>query len=156
MVKQRYLYILLGVAIAVQIIFGVVIYCFFEDWAKSGSFGDTFGAVNSLFTSLAFGALIYTIILQSNELKIQREELVLTREQITEAAKSQKEQAKYTLLSAKISAAISKQEIYASHYVNEKQFPEHEQFNFGQIRRHLGELMQETDRLIEEASKKID
>lgn len=156
MKNHRFLYILLGAVAAAQVIFGVVIYCVFQDWGKSGSFGDTFGAVNSLFSSLAFGALIYTIILQSKELKIQREELILTREQLTEAANSQKEQAKYTLLTAKISAAISKQEIYASHYVNEKQFPGYEQYSPGEIRNHLSALMLETDRLVEEASKKVN
>jgi hypothetical protein len=72
------------------LVFGIAIYYIFHDWTASGAFGDTFGAINSLFSSLAFGALIYTIILQSNELKIQREELILTREQLTEAANSQK------------------------------------------------------------------
>ncbi|AFE59935.1 hypothetical protein Q7S_18620 [Rahnella aquatilis HX2] len=156
MKQHRSLFILLSTVAATQFLFGIVIYCFFQDWSKSGAFGDTFGAINSLFSSLAFGALIYTIILQSNELKLQREELTLTREQLTEAANSQKDQAKYALLSAKISAAISKQEIYASHYVNQKQFPEHEQYRFGDIRNHLKSLMDETDRLVYEASEKVD
>lgn len=156
MKQHRFLFILLGTVAAAQLVFGIVIYCFFQDWAKSGVFGDTFGAMNSLFSSLAFGALIYTIILQSSELKLQREELTLTREQLTDAATSQKDQAKYALLAAKISAAISKQEIYASHYVNGKQFPGHEKFNFGEIRDHLEYLMTETDRLVHKASEKVD
>jgi len=61
------------------VIFGLVMYFTFGDWTKSGVFGETFGAVDSLFSSLAFGALIYTIILQSKELMLQREELQLTR-----------------------------------------------------------------------------
>ncbi len=44
-----------------------------------GTFGDMFGAVNSLFTGLAFAGLIYTILLQKEELSLQREELKLTR-----------------------------------------------------------------------------
>ena len=156
-VKQhRPLFILLGSVAIAQLVFGIAIYCIFHDWTASGAFGDTFGAINSLFSSLAFGALIYTIILQSNELKIQREELILTREQLTEAANSQKDQAKYALLTVKISAAISKQEIYASHYVNEKQFPGNEGYNFGDVRDRLKILMDETDRLVHEASEKVD
>lgn len=156
MKQHRSLFILLGTIATAQMVFGIAIYYFFQDWNKSGAFGDTFGAINSLFSSLAFGALIYTIILPSNELKIQREELILTREQLTEAANSQKDQAKYALLAAKISAAISRQEIYASHYVNGKQFPEHESYSFGDIRDHLKSLMIETDRLVHEASEKVD
>lgn len=54
-----------------------------------GTFGDQFGAVNALFSGLAFAGLIYTIILQRrdlelqrNDLKLQREELALTRKEM--------------------------------------------------------------------------
>lgn len=45
-----------------------------------GPFGDQFGAVNALFSGLAFAVLIYTMRLQSTELALQREELESTRE----------------------------------------------------------------------------
>ncbi len=47
-----------------------------------GLFGDQFGAVNALFSGLAFAGLIYTILLQKEELKAQREELRYTRDEI--------------------------------------------------------------------------
>jgi hypothetical protein len=47
-----------------------------------GTFGDMFGAVNSLFSGLAFAALVYTVLLQRRELQLQREELAETREEI--------------------------------------------------------------------------
>lgn len=50
------------------------------DW---GATGDLFGAVNGLFSGLAFAGLIITILLQSNELKEQRKELKLTRKAYT-------------------------------------------------------------------------
>lgn len=50
--------------------------------ADRGSFGDKFGAVNALFTGLAFAGVIITIYLQSKELKLQREELEQTREEL--------------------------------------------------------------------------
>ena len=53
-----------------------------------GQFGDKFGAVNALFSGLAFAGLIFTIILQKNELALQRKELSLTHEEL----KGQKEQ----------------------------------------------------------------
>ena len=59
------------------------------DWR--GTFGDQFGAVNALFSGLAFAGLIYTIILQRrdlelqrNDLKLQRKELALTRKEMEE------------------------------------------------------------------------
>lgn len=43
--------------------------------AKSGQLGDTFGAVNALFTGLAFAGVVYTIIQQNKQLKTQQREL---------------------------------------------------------------------------------
>ncbi|OMF17032.1 hypothetical protein BK131_03395 [Paenibacillus amylolyticus] len=61
----------------------------FIDASYRGTFGDMFGAVNALFSGLAFAGLIYTIAVQRQELQAQRnsinmqtEELVLQREAI--------------------------------------------------------------------------
>lgn len=59
-----------------------------NDPERQGQFGDQFGAVNALFSGLAFAGLIFTIILQKKELALQREELTDTREEL----KGQKEQ----------------------------------------------------------------
>lgn len=61
-----------------------------------GTFGDMFGAVNALFSGLAFCGLIFAIYMQHEELKLQREELRLQREEATATRfeiKGQKEQA---------------------------------------------------------------
>ena len=47
---------------------------------ERGTFGDMFGAVNALFSGLAFAGLIATLLYQKEELKLQREELAQTRE----------------------------------------------------------------------------
>lgn len=47
-----------------------------------GEFGDMFGSVNTLFSGLAFGGIIYTIFQQKIELKLQREELKLQRQEV--------------------------------------------------------------------------
>ena len=52
-----------------------------EDVSRS-AFGDVFGAVDTLFAGLAFAGLIYAIILQSKELRLQRGELQLQREEL--------------------------------------------------------------------------
>lgn len=41
-----------------------------------GQYGDSFGALNTLFTGLAFAGLIVTILLQRQELKAQHKEFV--------------------------------------------------------------------------------
>ncbi|WP_336164396.1 hypothetical protein [Acinetobacter sp. 85] len=40
-----------------------------------GTFGDSFGALNTLFSGLAFSTLIITLFLQRKELQLQREEV---------------------------------------------------------------------------------
>lgn len=55
----------------------------FSDWTTRGTFGDSFGAINSLFSGLALGGIIYTIFLQKKELSLQRKELKNTRKEFT-------------------------------------------------------------------------
>ncbi len=43
---------------------------------RKGWYGDSFGALTSLFTGLAFAGLIVTILLQHNELKAQSSEFI--------------------------------------------------------------------------------
>ena len=50
--------------------------------SNRGAFGDMFGAVNALFSGLAFSGVIITIYLQTKELRLQREELRDTRQEI--------------------------------------------------------------------------
>jgi hypothetical protein len=44
-----------------------------KDWAERGQFGDMFGAVNALFSGLAFAGVIFAILLQRQEIDDQRE-----------------------------------------------------------------------------------
>ncbi|WP_289039616.1 putative phage abortive infection protein [uncultured Zobellia sp.] len=55
----------------------------FSNWTIRGTFGDSFGAINSLFSGLALGGIIYTIFLQKKELTLQRKELKNTRKEFT-------------------------------------------------------------------------
>jgi hypothetical protein len=52
---------------------------------ERGAFGDQFGSLNTLFTGLAFSLLICTTLMQSRELKLQRDELEQTREAFEES-----------------------------------------------------------------------
>jgi len=57
---------------------GVILY----SYDQRGTFGDMFGAINSLFSGLAFAGVIFAIILQKRELSLQRKELELTRDEL--------------------------------------------------------------------------
>ena len=61
-------------------------------WDFGGEFGDTFGALNALFSGLAMGGVIVAIFMQRQELILQREELRLTREELTRSAEAQEGQ----------------------------------------------------------------
>jgi|GEM_PF-2132614 len=50
------------------------------DLGKRGLFGDSFGAINALFSGLALGGVIIAIMMQRTELKLQREEMKASNE----------------------------------------------------------------------------
>jgi len=55
---------------------------FIPIFSDRGAFGDKFGAVNALFSGLAFAGVIYAILLQRKELELQRYELTMTRNEL--------------------------------------------------------------------------
>jgi hypothetical protein len=64
-----------------------VIQALFPTMAERGQFGDLFGAVNALFSGLAFAGVIITISLQRDELALQRQELKEQREEMVRSRK---------------------------------------------------------------------
>lgn len=46
---------------------------------ERGTYGDMFGAANSIFSGLAFAGVVYAIFLQRNEISVAREELGYTK-----------------------------------------------------------------------------
>ncbi len=79
------LWLLLGLlAIFTLWFFTPIINNFLEDFHHMGKdtmgeVGDAFGSLNALFSALAFLGIIFTIFLQSKELRLQRKELTETR-----------------------------------------------------------------------------
>ena len=59
---------------------------------KRGTFGDMFGAVNALFSGLAFAGLIITLIMQHEELGLQRQEIAQTNKELEAQRKEFKAQ----------------------------------------------------------------
>ncbi|QHT71174.1 hypothetical protein GXP67_33245 [Rhodocytophaga rosea] len=75
-----FIFISLGMII-ISIIFPFIINHFFSNWSVSGTFGDTFGALNAIFSGLAFTGVIVTILIQRTELSLQRTEMQETRKE---------------------------------------------------------------------------
>ena len=86
------------------------VYYNIPNWTDRGTFGDTFGAVNALFAGLAFGGIIYTILLQRKELALQRQELADTRVELKRSADAQEKSEKALsdqIESMKVSAKLN-------------------------------------------------
>lgn len=58
--------------------------------SERGLIGDSFGAINALFSGLAFAGVLYTIILQREELNEQHKEQTLQRERFEQQNKTLK------------------------------------------------------------------
>jgi len=82
--KSNYKTIAICVSIITIIIWALSFLLFTTNWDKDerGTFGDMFGAVNALFSGLAFAGLIVTLIMQHEELGLQREELAQTNDEL--------------------------------------------------------------------------
>ena len=52
---------------------------FFATWSESGAAGDTFGAVNALFSGFAFAGVVYSIHLQRRDTNRQLREIMETQ-----------------------------------------------------------------------------
>ena len=146
MKKYSGLFVLFALVITIQVIAGFVISGQFTNWGDRGTFGDMFGAVNTLFSGLAFSGIIYTIFLQGKELELQREELAMTRGELAKAADAQNQQAKLMLHSAKINAVSSKLDTYTTLLVNKRTIPGS---NTG-ARDNVGETLKELAELVDQ------
>ncbi len=87
--NYKKLYWLLGIIFLVWMLFYLIEYSSSLNWTDLGQIGDSFGALNTLFSGLAFAGVIYTILLQHKELGLQREELKTTREVLKRSAEAQ-------------------------------------------------------------------
>lgn len=87
--KYNFKNIIFTTVLAVLIVWSItflIIYLFPGKELTSGTIGDSFGMMNSLFSALAFALLILTSLMQSQELELQREELTENRIQLEKSA----------------------------------------------------------------------
>lgn len=89
--KRNLIWVMLGGVLCLFLLNLSLIF-FIPDENIRGTFGDQFGAVNALFSGLAFTGLIYTIILQRRDLALQRDDLRLQREELAQTRHEMEEQ----------------------------------------------------------------
>jgi hypothetical protein len=109
--------------VSIVVVLGLWLWAYFSlrnvPFIDRGTFGDMFGAVNAVFSGLAFGGIIITIWMQKHELELQRKELISTRTELHRSASSQErseealsKQAANLKASAKLSALSTLVEYY--------------------------------------------
>ena len=122
-------FLLLGV----PVVNGTVIRLVFGPWESGGTFGDSFGAVNALFSGLALTGVLVALFLQRTELRYHREELVLTREAQESTSMALYQQVEVAQLAAQLNALITVLEFRRISGMPTEEIPE-------SIERILGEL----------------
>lgn len=123
--KMIVLVLIIWVLSTVLILFGL------DNWSERGTFGDLFGAVNALFSGLAFAGLIYTIVLQKQDLELQRNEISLNRTELKKTAKAQQnsekaliEQVEQMKVASKLNALKTLIDYYNLQIANPNNSPE--------------------------------
>jgi len=86
---NKIILILASAILLAPVAYGLIIVNIFPSMEARGQFGDMFGAINALFSGLAFLGVVYAILLQKKELSLQREELIMTRAELRRAAEAQ-------------------------------------------------------------------
>ncbi len=127
--KMSY-FLFLGAAVCALWILSIfVIQELITDSGKRAAFGDSFGAINSLFSGLALAGIIYTILLQRRELALQRQELELTRKELARSADAQEQsQRELSRQSAnlKMTARLNAYSTLINHCRDEERWYQHE------------------------------
>jgi hypothetical protein len=158
-VSLKSLILISVIVITVQVIVGYLVYLKFSNWNERADFGEMFGAVNTLFSGLAFAGVIYAVFLQRRELELQRYELEMTREELRRSAEAQEKsekalsvQAEMLILTSKLNALNSVVESYSGklelmrrdgyHHTNAEYVAEKEIYDryFEQLERLIQEI----------------
>ena len=151
--KTNYLIITIILVVLIWSISGLTIYLLTDNWGDRGTMGDMFGAVNALFSGLAFAALLYTLQLQREEIKLNRTEIALNRNELSKSVKAQqesqealKQQVAQTHLTAQLNAMNTVINYYNSQIESNKS--SQETIDKARAKRRL--IIQKIDELIDE------
>jgi hypothetical protein len=146
---------LIILVVSIWIVSTIIILFSLDDWSDRGTFGDLFGAVNALFSGLAFAGLIYTIFLQKQDLKLQRNEIALNRIELKKTAKAQQHSEKALVDQVeqmKISAKLNALNTLINYYNIQIDNPNNSEENVGKAKLKRKETIQEIDTLIDRVS----
>src|SRR5262245_22558469 len=94
------IYLLFSGVIFLWLITPYVLAYFVEDISARGQTGDLFGTINALFSGLAFAGVIVAILLQRQELQLQKEEMKRSAAVQTESLYAQTLKAAFDILDA--------------------------------------------------------
>lgn len=83
---------------------------------EANEVGDSYGALNTLFSGFAFVGIIISIFMQSEELKLQRDEIKENRKEIQNQSKELARQAE----NLKISAELNSLNSLLTYYIDER------------------------------------
>lgn len=125
--------LIIVVVVSLAIVVGLCLINFFLlinlDIKEIEAYGNILGPVNALFSGLAFSGIIITILFQSKELSLQRQELIITREELKRSANAQENsekalnrQAENLKISAKLTALNTLVNYYTEN-LNTLKFP---------------------------------
>lgn len=87
--NTRFFILSLVAVVVLWAISAIIIYFYGHSWSERGTIGDMFGAVNALFSGLAFAGLLFTIMLQRQDIDIQREEMMINRKELEKSVEVQ-------------------------------------------------------------------
>lgn len=124
---KKYLVVLISfTSISFVLICWLYTYYILKDYNENdrGTFCDMFGGINALFSGLAFCGIIITILLQSKELKLQRDEIKANRDELIRTTEVQKQQGISLNRQAenlKISAKLSALNTLVNYYIESAQ-----------------------------------
>jgi hypothetical protein len=85
-----------------------------NEWAVRGQIGDSFGAVNALFSGLAFVGVLYAIVLQRFEIAHQQAELRNAEASRAESNRALASQGRSLQLSAELAHVTALLHAYSS------------------------------------------
>ncbi len=87
--------LLISTLVIIAVLYGlcvfVILFLLPEDWGTRGSIGDSFGVINSVFTALAFAAVVVSLIYQRKELLTTLEDVQTSEQLQAEALQAQRD-----------------------------------------------------------------
>lgn len=155
--KSRFatLTFLIVIVIVIWLVSAILTLVFIDNWSDRGTFGDLFGAVNALFSGLAFAGLIYTIILQKRDLEMQRAEIQMNRAELKKSAAAQQKSEKalsQQVEQMKVTSRLNALNTIINYYNLQISSPNTSEENLIKFKEKRREAIKEIDALIDRTS----